>query len=125
VYKSERFLVGGGAVQRPGDDGRRLPGPHRPDRLHRPVLEALAVEEPDGGRHGHVVDAEVNGPAGLDLARSESYDAVVLAVPHDSYLAGGWSAIAPLLKNGRGVVLDVRAKLDREKKPEGVELWRL
>jgi hypothetical protein len=30
-----------------------------------------------------------------------------------------------LLKDGRGIVLDVKAKLDREKKPEGIDLWRL
>jgi UDP-N-acetyl-D-galactosamine dehydrogenase len=30
-----------------------------------------------------------------------------------------------LLKNGQGVVLDIKSKLDRAKKPAGIELWRL
>jgi hypothetical protein len=33
--------------------------------------------------------------------------------------------IAGLLNDRRGIVLDVKAKLDRTKKPEGIELWRL
>jgi UDP-N-acetyl-D-galactosamine dehydrogenase len=52
-------------------------------------------------------------------------DAVVLAVPHRAYLERGWGVIVPLLKNGRGIVIDVKAKLDRASKPDGVELWRL
>jgi UDP-N-acetyl-D-galactosamine dehydrogenase len=30
-----------------------------------------------------------------------------------------------LLKNGRGVVIDVRGVLDRASTPEGIVLWRL
>jgi UDP-N-acetyl-D-galactosamine dehydrogenase len=30
-----------------------------------------------------------------------------------------------LLKNGEGLVFDVRSKLDRNAKPGGIELWRL
>ena len=52
-------------------------------------------------------------------------DAVILAVPHESYLAQGWGAIVRLLRNGRGVVIDVKSKLDRATKPEGIEIWRL
>jgi len=29
-----------------------------------------------------------------------------------------------LLKDRRGIVLDVKAKLDRAKRPEGIDLWR-
>jgi hypothetical protein len=29
------------------------------------------------------------------------------------------------LKNGHGIVIDVKAKLDRATKPEGISLWRL
>jgi len=29
-----------------------------------------------------------------------------------------------LLQGGKGIVLDVKAKLDRTKKPEGINLWR-
>jgi UDP-N-acetyl-D-galactosamine dehydrogenase len=52
-------------------------------------------------------------------------DAVVLAVPHDAYLAAGWPMIGALLKGGRGLVMDVKAKLDRASMPTGIELWRL
>lgn len=52
-------------------------------------------------------------------------DAVVLAVAHESYLAGGWGIVSRLLEGGRGVVMDVRCKLDRAARPPGVELWRL
>jgi UDP-N-acetyl-D-galactosamine dehydrogenase len=65
---------------------------------------------------------------GIELTSLEGMhpaDAVVLAVPHASYVASGWSVIAPLLKNGRGVVIDVKARLDRAQRPQGIELWRL
>jgi UDP-N-acetyl-D-galactosamine dehydrogenase len=52
-------------------------------------------------------------------------DAVILAVAHKDYVAGGWSLVARLLKDRQGIVLDVKAKLDRTKKPEGIDLWRL
>ena len=52
-------------------------------------------------------------------------DAVVLAIPQKVYVAEGWGCIVPLLKNGCGVVIDVKARLDRASKPDGVELWRL
>ena len=52
-------------------------------------------------------------------------DAVILAVAHKDYVAGGWPLIGKLLKDRRGIVLDVKAKLDRAKKPEGIDLWRL
>jgi UDP-N-acetyl-D-galactosamine dehydrogenase len=65
---------------------------------------------------------------GLKLTPLESLrpaDAVILAVAHRDYVAGGWRLIAKLLNDRRGIVLDVKAKLDRAKKPEGIELWRL
>jgi UDP-N-acetyl-D-galactosamine dehydrogenase len=40
-------------------------------------------------------------------------------------VAGGWPLVAKLLKGGQGVVLDVKAKLDRAERPEGIDLWRL
>jgi UDP-N-acetyl-D-glucosamine/UDP-N-acetyl-D-galactosamine dehydrogenase len=52
-------------------------------------------------------------------------DAVILAVAHDEYVAGGWPLVTRLLKDGRGVVLDVKSRLDRGQKPQAIELWRL
>jgi UDP-N-acetyl-D-galactosamine dehydrogenase len=52
-------------------------------------------------------------------------DAVVLAVAHDSYRTSGWPLIARLLKDGRGLVMDVKGALDPLDKPADIELWRL
>jgi UDP-N-acetyl-D-galactosamine dehydrogenase len=48
-----------------------------------------------------------------------------LAVPHRQYLAGGWHGITHHLDQRRGVVMDVKGKLDRATCPDGVLLWRL
>jgi UDP-N-acetyl-D-galactosamine dehydrogenase len=50
---------------------------------------------------------------------------VILAVAHQSYLSEGWQMMERLLRLSSGVVLDVKSKLDRASKPEGIELWRL
>ena len=52
-------------------------------------------------------------------------DAVVVAVAHDTYRASGWPLITGLLKNGRGLVMDVKGMLDPLGKPADIELWRL
>jgi UDP-N-acetyl-D-galactosamine dehydrogenase len=52
-------------------------------------------------------------------------DAVILAVAHDVYRRSGWSFLLPLLKEGRGLVLDVKGVLDVPEAPAGVEVWRL
>ena len=52
-------------------------------------------------------------------------DAVILAVAHKDYVDGGWPPIARLLKDGKGTVIDVKSRLDRAGKPEGIDLWRL
>ncbi len=52
-------------------------------------------------------------------------DAIVLAVPHRAYLDEGWPLIRRLLRDGKGTVLDVKSRLAREQKPEGIDLWRL
>ncbi len=52
-------------------------------------------------------------------------DAVIVAVAHNEYVAGGWPLIQKLLKGGQGIVLDVKSKLDRLQKPEHIDLWRL
>jgi UDP-N-acetyl-D-galactosamine dehydrogenase len=68
---------------------------------------------------------DVYGIELMPLEAMHPADAVVLAVPHASYIGSGWSVVAPLLKNGRGVVIDVKAGLDRTQRPQGIELWRL
>lgn len=51
--------------------------------------------------------------------------AVMLAVPHQYFIEKDWSYITDLLENKTGVVIDVKAKLDRYKIPKGITLWRL
>jgi UDP-N-acetyl-D-galactosamine dehydrogenase len=52
-------------------------------------------------------------------------DAVILAVAHREYVATGWPLVSGLLRNGTGVVIDVKAIFDRATKPDGITLWRL
>jgi UDP-N-acetyl-D-galactosamine dehydrogenase len=76
-----------------------------------PLADSHAVEE----EYGVALTA-------LDALRPA--DAVVLAVAHEPYVAGGWRMIQRLLRDGEGLVLDVKMKLDRARKPAAIELWR-
>src|SRR5207245_9205675 len=63
---------------------------------------------------------------GLTLQKEpQPADAVVLAVAHDAYRKSGWPLITRLLKDGRGLVMDVKGALDPLKKPAGIQVWRL
>ena len=81
-------------------------------QVHDPLASA------DEARHEYAIalmTAESLKPA----------DAVILAVAHDDYVRGGWPLIAGFLRDGDGLVFDVKAILDRASKPTGIELWRL
>jgi UDP-N-acetyl-D-glucosamine/UDP-N-acetyl-D-galactosamine dehydrogenase len=72
--------------------------------------------------------AEALHEYGVALADTESLqpaDAVIVAVAHDVFLQRGWPFIQELLREGRGLVFDVKARLDRSTKPADVDLWRL
>ena len=72
--------------------------------------------------------ADVAAEYGLELrpvARLAPADAIIVAVAHDAFRQGGWPMMSGLLRDGTGVVLDVKWLLDRAAIPEGVELWRL
>lgn len=65
---------------------------------------------------------------GINLLQREQLspaDAVVLAVPHREFLDQGWGLIEALLEGGSGVVMDVKGRLARDQRPQGVTLWRL
>jgi UDP-N-acetyl-D-galactosamine dehydrogenase len=81
-------------------------------QVHDPLAQAAAAEHEYGIR---LSSTDALLPA----------DAVVLAVSHDQYVADGWPKIARLLKGGRGIVFDIKAKLDPAATPSGIELWRL
>ncbi len=61
----------------------------------------------------------------LPLDELRLADAVVLAVAHNEYAAGGWPLIQRLLTGGNGLVYDVKSTLDRGSKPAGIDLLRL
>jgi UDP-N-acetyl-D-galactosamine dehydrogenase len=89
-------------------------------------LEAFGVSVQ---MHDPLASAEhVRAEYGIDLLTRDAMkpaDALVLAVPHRDYVEQGWNCVVPLLKDRRGLVMDVKGRLDRAKKPDGVELWRL
>jgi UDP-N-acetyl-D-galactosamine dehydrogenase len=71
--------------------------------------------------------AEVMSEYGVKLTPEEVLQpaaAIVLAVAHASYRKRGWSLIKSNLSAGRGLVLDLKACLDRAAQPGHVELWR-
>ncbi len=61
----------------------------------------------------------------IPVAELKPAAAVVLAVSHDFYVTLGWPLVERLLRDGRGFVIDVKAKLDRTNIPAGIELWRM
>ena len=64
---------------------------------------------------------------GVKLIDSDSLqpaDAVIVAVAHKAYVDAGWPMIQKLLNGGSGLVLDVKMRLDRDRLPAGIELWR-
>jgi UDP-N-acetyl-D-galactosamine dehydrogenase len=84
----------------------------------------VAVQIADPLANVEAVEHEY-GMALTDLEALRPADAVILAVAHDRYVEGGWPLIQRLLKEGTGLVLDVKMKLDRSGQPAGIELWRL
>jgi UDP-N-acetyl-D-galactosamine dehydrogenase len=80
------------------------------------VHDPLALQEETQHEYGVALTA-------LDKLRPA--DAVILAVAHRDYLHEGWPLMRRLLRDGNGVVLDVKSRLDRASKPDGIDLWRL
>ena len=77
---------------------------------------AVQVHDPLADPH------EVKREYGIELTAMEALqpaDAVIFAVAHESFVRGGWPLVTKLLKNGGGVVLDVKSQLDR-----GSMSWR-
>jgi UDP-N-acetyl-D-glucosamine/UDP-N-acetyl-D-galactosamine dehydrogenase len=103
-----------------------------PDLRNTRVIDIVAelrdygvqVQIQDPCAHG-VEAHEEYGITLLDDDALKPAHAVILAVPHQQYLGAGWAGIVKRLKNGAGVVIDVKAKLDRAQQPNGVVLWRL
>jgi len=80
------------------------------------VHDPMAGAEETRAEYGiDLVDLDAMGPV----------DAVVLAVAHKSFREAGWSLPAELLRDGRGLVADVKGVFDRATRPENLRLWRL
>ena len=61
----------------------------------------------------------------VDLQSLQPARAVILAVPHAVYLDNNWDWIVTLLEDQRGIVYDVKGRLDRDDAPAGVRVMRL
>jgi UDP-N-acetyl-D-galactosamine dehydrogenase len=103
-----------------------------PDIRNSRVIDIVRELERFGMR------VQVHDPLALALETQHEYgvtltpmeklapaDAVVFAVAHSDYVAAGWELMTRLLKGGKGTVVDVKSRLDRAVKPEGIDLWRL
>ncbi|MEG3619560.1 nucleotide sugar dehydrogenase [Magnetovibrio sp. PR-2] len=103
-----------------------------PDLRNTKVVDVIAELQQYGMRiqlHDPMASSEESQHEyGVELTptdKLEQTDAVVVAVPHKSYVDGGWDLVTGLLKGGAGVVADVRGVLDRDTTPDAVRLWRL
>lgn len=61
----------------------------------------------------------------IDYEQLKPADAVIFAVPHNEYINRGWEQFQSLLKHGKGIVVDIKSKLQKELCPETIALWRL
>ncbi len=71
---------------------------------------------------------EIREEYGIELVSEDKLkpaQAILLAVPHQYFITKDWSYITGLLENKTGVVIDVKARLDRNQVPDGISLWRL
>ena len=79
--------------------------------------------------HDPMVDEhEAQEEYGIQVVRADQLkpaDAVVLAVAHNQFVEQGWKLPKLLLKDGRGIVVDVKGKMPRQDIPSNMSLWRL
>ena len=55
----------------------------------------------------------------------EQFDAIVLAVPHQQFIKHGWQLINALTTGDKlTLVMDIKARLDRQSEPPAIKLWR-
>lgn len=93
------------------------------DIVRELISFGIAVQISDPWADASAVEEEY----GIALTAQDALqpsDAVILAVAHEHYITGGWPMIGGLLRDGGGLVLDVKMRLDRADKPAGIELWR-
>lgn len=103
-----------------------------PDLRNSKVIDVIN-ELKDFGIEVQVTDIYANEQEalheyGLELVPYEKLvpaEAVVFAVPHDEYVSKGWDQFDTLLKHGKGIVVDIKSKLNVHTCPDNISLWRL
>jgi UDP-N-acetyl-D-galactosamine dehydrogenase len=103
-----------------------------PDLRNSKVIDVIRELE-EYGVNVQVTDAQSEVKDAIREYNVELYnmedlqpaDAVVFAVPHREYVEEGWTLIERLLKNNSAIVVDIKSALDKNNKPEAIELWRL
>ncbi|WP_414644542.1 nucleotide sugar dehydrogenase [Bradyrhizobium sp.] len=103
-----------------------------PDIRNSKVID-IVTELRSFGVSVHIADpladaAECQHEYGVTLtpfAELPPADAVILAVSHDEYKQGGWTLVKGRLKSTGGLVMDIKAILDRTNAPPNVRLWRM
>jgi UDP-N-acetyl-D-galactosamine dehydrogenase len=103
-----------------------------PDIRNSKVID-IVTELRSFGADVHIADPLANpaecqheyGITPVPLADLPPADAVILAVSHDEYKQRGWPLAIERLKPGGGLVVDVKAVLDRAGTPPNVRLWRM
>ncbi len=81
-------------------------------QVHDPCVDSVDVRS--------TYQIELTNPDNLQKA-----DAVILAVPHDSFVRQGWKLISALTHPTGGLVFDIKSILDRKRKPDNMALVRL
>ena len=103
-----------------------------PDIRNSKVID-IVTELRSFGVDVHIADpladaAECQHEYGITLTSFSDLppaDAVILAVSHDEYKQGGWPLVNGRLKSTGGLVMDIKAILDRTNAPPNVRLWRM
>jgi UDP-N-acetyl-D-galactosamine dehydrogenase len=82
---------------------------------------AVAVSDPVADKelalHEHGIEL-------TPLDQLKPAEAVIFAVPHREFNENAWTTVMKALGGEHGIVLDIKAVLDRNVKPKGVTLWR-
>lgn len=103
-----------------------------PDLRNSKVIDVIReLEEYDV--KVQVIDAKADtkeaereyGVSLLSCDELKKADAVILAVPHREYVEKGWMHISSLLKDNKGILIDIKSALPKEERIENIELWRL
>lgn len=76
----------------------------------------------------HADTSEAYREYGINLTNYEdlkSAEAIIYAVPHDLYEKKEWKIFEENLVDNKGIVMDIKSKLNKNDCPEKITLWRL